>query len=109
MRISWRWTNNRLPEIQGKLPRVGREIAVEIAERVAEDARQLAPVRTGQLRDSIRVEATREGAEVGTDVEYAPYVEYGHRGVPPHPFLGPAVEMHRRDAEELGADLEARL
>ena len=109
MKITWRWGNNRLPEIRARLPKAAKEIAVEITERIANDARKLAPVDTGNLRNSIRVEETRNGAEVGTDVEYAPYVEYGHRGVPPHPFLGPAVEMHRRDVEKLGASLEARL
>ena len=109
MKITWRYTHNRFPQIQVRLPSAGREIAVELAKRIADDAQRLAPVDTGALRNSIRVEETRDGAAVGTDLEYAPFVEYGHKGVPPHPFLSPAVEAHKRDINKLGASLEARL
>lgn len=55
------------------------------------------PYATGYLAGSLEViELDREGDwAVATDVEYAPYVEYGTAHAPPHPFLGPAVEAHR--------------
>lgn len=77
------------------------------------DAKRLVPVDTGRLRNSIMVEVeeTAAGAiaEVGSNVEYAPYVEYGTGqrgdpsvnhvvdwlGTPPHPFLRPAAEYNR--------------
>ena len=34
---------------------------------------------------------------VVTDVEYAPYVEFGTRHAPPHPYIWPAVEANRDD------------
>ena len=64
-------------------------------------------VITGTLLRSITTELLTEGyeAEVGTVVEYAPYVEFGHRGrrtsrgeevggflVRAKPYLGPAFE-----------------
>ena len=76
------------------------------------DAKNLCPVDTGQLRNSISTQAedTPAGAkaQVGTNVAYAPYVEFGtgqkgdpavaHRedwlGSPPHPFLRPAFQYH---------------
>lgn len=82
---------------------------------IQSDAKRLAPVDTGRLRNSIAVEAeeTAAGAvaEVGSNVIYAPYVEYGtgqrgdpsvdHRqdwlGTPPHPFLRPAAEYNREN------------
>ena len=92
-------------------------------------AKQLCPVgnpevdpNSGQLRNSISVSSIPDGAEVGSNVEYAPYVEYGtgQRGDPsvehvtektskvtgetypymgqaPQPYLYPALEAHRDD------------
>ena len=42
-------------------------------------AKDLAPVDTGNLRNSIshRVDPDEPAAYVGTDTEYAPYVEFG--------------------------------
>jgi len=96
---------------------------------VQKGARERCPVDTGRLRSSIRVtfvdRMVRLTAEVGTTVEYAPYVEYGtrphalpsgaltgwarrhgipaylvaraisQRGTPPRPFLYPAWEEER--------------
>ncbi len=80
---------------------------------VERDAKLLCPVDTGNLRGSIHtdVENTAQGAEaiVYTNVDYAPYVEYGtgekgdpsvsHRlgwkGSPPHPFMRPALAFNR--------------
>jgi HK97 gp10 family phage protein len=62
-------------------------------------AKQRAPVDTGRLRNSIAVEVDADGlgATVGTNVEYAPFQEFGTRTVPAHPFLFPALEEHRQD------------
>jgi HK97 gp10 family phage protein len=59
-------------------------------------ARQLAPVDTGRLRSSIVSKVTQstgsaEAIEVGTNVEYAPYVEFGTRHMRAQPFLRPAL------------------
>lgn len=50
--------------------------------------------RTYRLRDNITSTSDERSATVGTDVEYAPYVEYGSRGMHPRPFLRNAVENH---------------
>lgn len=63
--------------------------------RIQADARRNAPVDTGRLRSSIFVRHLQGGmaAEVGTDVHYAPYQEYGtSRGVPPLFFLNFAYD-----------------
>lgn len=52
-----------------------------------------APVLTGALRGSIGT--TWRGplaAEVGTDLEYAGYVEGGTSDTPPQPFMGPTAD-----------------
>lgn len=64
-----------------------------VAERYA---KEYAPVDTGRLRNSITHEAAPdEGAVyIGTNVEYAPYQEFGTRYQSGTPFLRPAVENH---------------
>lgn len=58
-------------------------------------AKTLAPVDTGRLRNSIAVEFMDGGlsARIGTNVEYAPFVEFGTRRMGARPFLFPAFEM----------------
>jgi len=50
-----------------------------LADRLAEEMRERAPVRTGRLRDSIRVVRIGQVRFVGPTVSYAPYVEFGTR------------------------------
>ncbi len=104
-----------------------REVVNEAAINVQREAKGRCPVDTGRLRSSIRATFYADGlaAEVGTDVEYAPHVEFGtrphfpppgalagwgrrhkisefpvaraisQRGTAAHPFLFPAWEMER--------------
>ena len=76
-------------------------IGLEICGGVAESyAKRLCPVDTGNLRNSITHQQINDHTEViGTNVEYAPYVELGHHTssgslVAPRPFLRPAAENH---------------
>ncbi len=65
------------------------------------------PVDTGRLRNSITHEQTNETTEtVGSNVEYAPYVELGHTTpsggtVPPQHFLQSAIEDHTSDYQAI--------
>lgn len=76
----------------------GETVVRAIVARVERDAKALAPVDTGNLRSSIHttVSATARSArgEVGTDVHYAPYVEYGTSRMAPQPFIGPASDRN---------------
>ena len=106
---------------------------------IANKAKELAPWETGSLRRSIHVgghvdmtkdydpagDLQRHGAEysdlgarapktvvVGTNLEYAPYQEYGtSRGVPAHPYMKPAMDIERdnviKEAGEAFFDLVA--
>lgn len=66
---------------------------------VETQASLLSPVDTGLLRKSIthRVLKTASGgtAEVGTNVEYAPYQEFGTVKMAPQPFLTPALNEEK--------------
>jgi HK97 gp10 family phage protein len=60
-------------------------------------AKQLAPVDTGALRASIRTEYSEGGLtfRTGSDLDYAPFVEFGTAVSPAQPFLFPAFEAIR--------------
>lgn len=71
--------------------------ALEEVGLVAEGyAKRACPVDTGRLRNSItHVTLLDEKAVyIGTNVEYAPYVELGTRHQKPQPYLKPAAEDH---------------
>lgn len=61
-------------------------------------AKKACPVDTGRLRNSItHLVSGREGSRevyIGTNVEYAPYVEEGTVHMAAQPFLKPAAEGH---------------
>ena len=95
--------------------------ALEIIGGKAESyAKALAPVDTGALRNSLTHSVNGEIVSIGSNIEYAPYVELGtgkeyspppqwiqnnaHRGAgirkssrKPRPFLRPAIEDHTNE------------
>lgn len=86
----------------------------EWAGEIEKSAKELAPVRTGKLRDSIgsRVN-TRAGKawieiQPGKTREYAYYVEKGTSKMADQPFLGPAAQLHRRTGERAVLDAGRR-
>ena len=68
--------------------------------RLAERARELAPVRTGRLMASIYADLGEESEineaflpyQVVAETEYATFVEFGTSRMAAHPFMGPAAE-----------------
>ena len=62
-------------------------------------AKKLAPVDTGNLRNSIthEVDDGEPAVYIGTNVEYAPYQELGTIHMAAHPFLKPAVADHANE------------
>ena len=70
--------------------------ALEAAGAEAEKiAAKKAPVDTGLLRNSITHALADDGSEkavyIGTNVEYAPYVELGTSHQDPQPYIKPAI------------------
>ena len=66
-------------------------------------AKKLAPVDTGNLRNSIThdVDDGEPAAYIGTNVEYAPYVCLGTIHMKAQPFLKPAVNDHKDEYRKI--------
>lgn len=91
-----------LEELARQIP-----IALEECGLAAEGyAKRLCPVDTGLLRNSITHTVVDKTAYIGTDVEYAPYVEMGTVRTRAQPYLKPAVADHAREYKQI---IESRL
>lgn len=66
-------------------------------------AKLLCPVDTGRLRNSIShaVDESEKAVYIGTNVEYAPYVEMGTSRTKAQPFLKPAATNHTEEYKAL--------
>lgn len=87
-------------DILSKAASVGGQIALE-------DAIRNCPVRTGALRDSLKIQVTKQSetkAEVTIDYDkslrYGTFVELGARGKPANPFLRSAVDNNIQKINE---------
>ena len=61
-------------------------------------------VQTGRLRASIVSRVDKEGnnivGKISSNVEYAPYLEFGTIRMPPYPWLFPALEAKKGEVKE---------
>ena len=64
-------------------------------------AKMACPVDTGRLRNSISHAVDGDAVYIGTNVEYAPYVEMGTRRQNAQPFLQPAAENHGAEYQQI--------
>lgn len=67
----------------------------DIADDVADFARRIAPVDTGDLRRNIDVDSLPGSRQIGSRVPYSAFVEQGTVNSPAQPFLRPALYRHR--------------
>jgi len=64
-------------------------------------AKQLVPVKTGHLRSSIYAKIQEWVAEIGAEVTYALFVEFGTRYMQAQPYLYPAIQEHLPRLEQI--------
>jgi HK97 gp10 family phage protein len=88
-----------IPALIAKVEANSRSTPKAVADRVAQAARGIVPVDTGQLRDSIVTQVVKTGkeAEVLVLTDYAAYVEYGTYRMSAQPYLGPAFARYADD------------
>lgn len=63
---------------------------------VERSAKRNTPVDTGRLRASITTRLGNNYVEVGTNVKYAPYVEFGTSKQSAQPYLTPAYTQNKK-------------
>lgn len=84
-----------LQDAAGRMKLRGRAELVKLGLRVQNEARILCPVDTGRLRSSIQMVEGQDGrgvyVTVGTNVEYAAFVEFGTRFMAAQPYMRPAL------------------
>lgn len=90
METEVRWQG---PDWKRRVAAVGFRGVIECGLAIEAQAKALAPVDTGRLRDSITTQQFTDYVLVGTNVEYAPYVEYGSSRSVAQPYLRPAVDI----------------
>ena len=67
-------------------------------------AKKATPVRTGRLRNSISHAVDGEAVYIGSNVEYAPYVELGTSRAKAHHMLQKAATEHSAEYKRLAED-----
>lgn len=93
--------NDNTDEIK-KLMLDAKLVALEAVGLQAEGyAKRLCPVDTGNLRNSITHTADDDTAYIGTNVEYAPYVEFGTSKTAAQPYLRPAAQNHSEEYKRI--------
>ncbi len=91
MGSAFTWTN------QGPMKSITREVAFRVALEIERDTKMRCPVDTGNLRRSYVTQPQNGPADmeqvflIGTNVNYAPFVELGTSKMQAQPHLGPAL------------------
>ena len=90
---------NALPEV---LEKALMEIGIEAEGHAKEIITEKGAVDTGRLRNSIThaLDGTK-AVHIGTNVEYAPYIEAGTSRMKARPFLRPAIEDFKDEYKEI--------
>lgn len=87
--------SNYLGKVADRTPEITENIVKTAAYKVERKAKQKCPVDKGRLKGSITTKTQGIEAEVGTNVEYATFIEYGTVKMAAQPFMTPA----RQDVE----------
>ena len=101
---------NRFPEIAAKLPIEASAVVRKTAYDVEGAAKQIVPVDTGALKNSISTTMDSDlSATVAPATEYAAFVEFGTRHMGAQPYMTPAAEANRGPFEQAMTQLLNRL
>jgi HK97 gp10 family phage protein len=87
--------------LQKSMEQVGAIVERQAKINVSKSPPEHPQVQTGRLRSSIIHQVTKDGddivAEIGTNVVYSKYLEFGTSKMPAYPWLFPAVEFKRAE------------
>ena len=96
-------------ELRSRIPTIMEALAIEAEGNAVDEVNALvydspeSPnyIRTGRLKNSITHASEDNKAYVGTNLEYAPYVELGTSKMAPRPFLKNAVLNYTDDYKDI--------
>ena len=95
----------KFQRIINEAPRACEDIVSNLGAVALTEARNKVPVDTGALKGSLTLEVERNGdqssATVGSNLEYAPSVEYGTSRQSPQPYLKPAKEVAKSKMKQI--------
>jgi HK97 gp10 family phage protein len=91
----------KLERIIKNSPKVEQEIVEIAGEQAFTRAKNLAPVDTGALRDSITLKVEESEATISSSLEYAAPVEYGTSRQAAQPYMRPAAEEVRKELPKI--------
>lgn len=91
-------------EVLAALEKGKRNALTAIGATAETYAKKATPVDTGRLRNSISHTVDGEAAYIGTNVEYAPYVELGTSRAKAHHMLQKAATEHSAEYKRLAED-----
>lgn len=98
-------TNSHVDEVLNALQSQKSKILEEWGLTAEAYASDYCPVDTGRLRASISHDTDEDTMYLGTNVEYAPYVELGTSRMDAQPFLRPAIENHMDEYKDIMNDV----
>lgn len=84
-------------KVKDKLELIGAVVESEAKKNI----RDMDAISTGRLLNSITHEVDGDTVRVGTNIEYAPFVELGTYKMQPRPFLRMAVVQAKDKIEEI--------
>ena len=97
----------------GRLKPQARAAVHKTARDIEADAKHMAPVRTGNLRNSISTTTTDVAsvaeAVIGPTADYGAFVEFGTSRQSPQPYLGPAADNRLPGLEDALAEIGANI
>lgn len=87
---------NNTEQVAAALNSAIAKALTKIGQQAEGNAKLMCPTDTGRLKNSItnQIDMQENAVYIGTNVEYAPYVELGTRRQDPHPYLRPAASEH---------------
>ena len=91
-------------ELNNKVPMILDALGLQAEGNAVSEITSLGAVDTGRLRASISHASDENSAYIGTNVEYAPYVELGTRKMAARPFLKNAVANYTGEYKQIVED-----
>lgn len=90
-----------LSELNDRVPAILDALGLQAEGNAVSEITSLGAVDTGRLRASISHASDDSSAYIGTNVEYAPYVELGTHKMAARPFLRNAIANYGDDYKRI--------